>query len=132
MVGTPGGRIGLPNVTSGGPQQEGIEEVRHEGKPRYLGQGQLQTLDPKSFAPTKPSQKNESTAEAKGQPQAPGIQPTGHFQKLRRAMGPSVLTLLPTPHGIPGLGLPLGQEVDLSLVAEDRVEDDRQQQSTDR
>jgi hypothetical protein len=47
-------------------------------------------------------------------------------------MGPRVLTLLPTPHGIPGFGLPLGQKVDLSLVAEDRVEDDSQKQSTDR
>ena len=130
-MGTPGGRIGLPNVTSGGPQQKSIKEMSHEGKPRHLGQGQLQALDPKGLSPTKPTQKNQGTAEAKGQPQTPGIQPTSHLQKLRRAMGPRVLTLLPTPHGIPCLGLPLSQKVDLSFIAEDRVENDRQQQSAD-
>jgi hypothetical protein len=47
-------------------------------------------------------------------------------------MRPRVLTLFPTPHRIPSLGLALGQEVDLRLVAKDRVEDHRQKQSTDR
>ena len=130
MMGAPCGRIGLPNIPSGGSQQEGVEEMGHERKPGHLAQRQLQTLDPKGFPPTKPPQKNQGTAEAKGQPQAPGIQTLGRLQKLRRAMGPRVLTLLPTPHGIPSLGLALGQKVDLRLVAKDSVEYGRQKQST--